>query len=122
MIYKKTRKIGGRHCILEEAIHGDFSIIKAWKSDRAGNLVFRKSARNFNVPMAKASPVTIAEVSNQKYGLEAREYRQGLSCVLLLLIIIKIICLSLMYIQVALKIAVCIIKYMIYCVCVRLKK
>ena len=63
--YKKTRVIDGRHCILEEAIHGDFSIIKAWKSDRAGNLVFRKSARNFNVPMAKASPVTIAEVSNQ---------------------------------------------------------
>ncbi len=50
---------------MEEAIHGDFSIIKAWKSDRAGNLVFRKSARNFNVPMAKASPITIAEVSNQ---------------------------------------------------------
>ncbi len=55
--------IGGRHCILEEAIRGDFSMIKAWKSDRAGNLVFRKSARNFNVPMAKASPVTIVEVS-----------------------------------------------------------
>ena len=50
---------------MEEAIHGDFSIIKAWKSDRAGNLVFRKSAKNFNVPMAKASPITIAEVSKR---------------------------------------------------------
>ena len=47
---------------MEEAITGDYSLIKAWKSDRAGNLVFRKSARNFNVPMAKASPITIAEV------------------------------------------------------------
>ena len=52
----------GRNYILEEAITGDFSLIKAWKSDRAGNLVFKKSAKNFNIPMAKASPITIAEV------------------------------------------------------------
>ena len=49
---------------MEEAITGDYSLIKAWKSDRAGNLVFRMSTRNFNVPMAKASPITIAEVIN----------------------------------------------------------
>ena len=49
---------------MEEAINGDFSMIKAWKADKAGNLVFRKSARNFNVPMAKASTVTIAEVNS----------------------------------------------------------
>ena len=47
---------------MEEAITGDFSLIKGWKADRAGNVIFRKSARNFNVPMAKASPITIAEV------------------------------------------------------------
>jgi 3-oxoacid CoA-transferase len=47
---------------MEEAITGDFSLIKAWKADRAGNLVFRMSARNYNVPIAKASPITIAEV------------------------------------------------------------
>ena len=51
---------------MEEAITGDVSLIKAWKSDRAGNLVFSKSARNFNVPMAKASKVTIAEVRNEE--------------------------------------------------------
>lgn len=49
---------------MEEAIKGDFSLIKAWKSDRAGNLIFRKSARNFNLPMAKASTYTIAEASS----------------------------------------------------------
>ena len=56
---------------MEEAITGDVSLIKAWKADRAGNLVFNKSARNFNVPMAKASKMTIAEVRN---GKEEREY------------------------------------------------
>ena len=51
---------------MEEAITGDVSLIKAWKSDRAGNLVFSKSARNFNIPMAKASKLTIAEVRERK--------------------------------------------------------
>ena len=47
---------------MEEAITGDFSLIKAWKADSSGNLLFRKSARNFNVPMGKAAMCTIAEV------------------------------------------------------------
>lgn len=47
---------------MEKAITGDFAMIKAWKADRSGNLIFRKSARNFNVPMAKAVKTTIAEV------------------------------------------------------------
>lgn len=47
---------------MEEAITGDFALIKAWKADRHGNLIFRKSARNFNPAMAKAARVTIAEV------------------------------------------------------------
>ena len=54
---------------MEEAITGDFSLIKAWKADRAGNLVFNKTARNFNVPMGKASPITIAEVVYYMYLL-----------------------------------------------------
>lgn len=48
--------------VLEEAITGDFALIKAWKADKYGNLVFRRTTRNFNYPMAKAAKVTIAEV------------------------------------------------------------
>ena len=62
-ISPQSRVFDGRHYIMEESIRGDFSLIKAWKADRAGNLIFRMSARNLNVPMAKASPVTIAEVN-----------------------------------------------------------
>jgi 3-oxoacid CoA-transferase len=51
-----------KNYIMEEAITGDFALVKAWKADRFGNLIFRKSARNFNIPMAKAAPITIAEV------------------------------------------------------------
>jgi 3-oxoacid CoA-transferase len=59
---KEHRVFADHHYIMEEAITGDFALIKAWKADRYGNLVFRKSARNFNVPMAKAARCTIAEV------------------------------------------------------------
>lgn len=52
----------GKNYIMEEAITADFALVKAWKADTFGNLVFRKSARNFNIPMAKAAKVTIAEV------------------------------------------------------------
>lgn len=47
---------------MEEAITGDFALVKAWKADKYGNLIFRKSARNFNPAMCKAAKVTIAEV------------------------------------------------------------
>lgn len=60
---KEHRVFNGHHYIMEEAITTDFALIKAWKADKSGNLVFRKSARNFNAPMAKAAKVTIAEVS-----------------------------------------------------------
>ena len=43
---------------MEEAITGDFSLVKAWKADKAGNLIFRKTANNFNQPMCKAGKVT----------------------------------------------------------------
>jgi 3-oxoacid CoA-transferase subunit A len=59
---KETREINGRRCVLEHAIRGDFAIVKAWKGDAWGNLVFRKTARNFNPLMAAAGKITIAEV------------------------------------------------------------
>ena len=59
---KETREINGRHCVLEHAIRGDFAIVKAWKGDRWGNLVFRKTSRNFNPLCAQAGKVTIVEV------------------------------------------------------------
>jgi 3-oxoacid CoA-transferase subunit A len=59
---KETREIAGKRCILEHAIRGDFAIVKAWKGDRWGNLVFRKTSRNFNPLVAQAGKVTIVEV------------------------------------------------------------
>jgi len=59
---KETREIGGKHCVLEHAIRGDFAIVKAWKGDRWGNLVFKKTSRNFNPLCAQAGKITIAEV------------------------------------------------------------
>ncbi|XP_030048944.1 succinyl-CoA:3-ketoacid coenzyme A transferase 1, mitochondrial isoform X1 [Microcaecilia unicolor] len=59
---KEVREFGGRHFVMEQAITGDFALVKAWKADRAGNIVFRKTARNFNQTMCKAAKVTIIEV------------------------------------------------------------
>ena len=59
---KESRAFGGRHCVLETALRGDFALVKAWKGDRHGNLVFRKTAQNFNSIMATAGRITIAEV------------------------------------------------------------
>ena len=59
---KETRYFGDREYLLEEALHGDFAFVKAWKGDTHGNLVFRKTARNFNPLVAKAARITIAEV------------------------------------------------------------
>jgi 3-oxoacid CoA-transferase A subunit len=59
---KETRVINGKRCVLEHAIRGDFAIVKAWKGDAWGNLVFRKTSRNFNPMMAAAGRITIAEV------------------------------------------------------------
>lgn len=49
---------------MEEWLRGDFSIIRAWKADTAGNLIMRKTARNFNMDMAGASNITVAEVNS----------------------------------------------------------
>ncbi|MDX2087286.1 MAG: CoA transferase subunit A [Kofleriaceae bacterium] len=59
---KETREIGGKRCVLEHAIRGDFALVKAWKADRWGNLVFRKTSRNFNPLCAQAGKITIVEV------------------------------------------------------------
>ena len=59
---KDVAQFGGRHYVLETAILGDFALVKAWKADKKGNLVFNKSARNFNPIMCKAAKITIAEV------------------------------------------------------------
>ena len=59
---KETREFDGRPYVMERALKADFALIKAWKGDRWGNLVYRKTARNFNPMMATAAKVTIAEV------------------------------------------------------------
>ena len=60
---KETREINGRTYVLEYPIHGDVALIKAHRADRLGNLVYRKTARNFGPVMATAATLTIAEVS-----------------------------------------------------------
>ncbi len=59
---KEVREIDGREYVLERAIRGQFAIVKAWKGDRFGNLVYRHTAMNFNPMVATAADVTIAEV------------------------------------------------------------
>lgn len=59
---KETREFDGRQYVMERGITGDFAIVKAWKADRYGNLMFRLTARNFNPLCAMAGKITIAEV------------------------------------------------------------
>lgn len=59
---KETREFNGKLYLMEEAFDADFAIVKAWKGDTAGNLVFKGTARNFNPMMATAGKITIAEV------------------------------------------------------------
>ena len=59
---KETREIDGRSYVMETALHADVALVKAWKGDRLGNLVYRRTARNFNPVMATAGKLTIAEV------------------------------------------------------------
>lgn len=61
---KETREFDGRLYLMEHALKADFALIKAWKGDQWGNLVYRKTARNFNPMMATAAKVTIAEVEH----------------------------------------------------------
>lgn len=59
---KEVREFNGKKYLMELALHADFALVKAWKGDKMGNLVFRKTTRNFSTSMAKAGTITIAEV------------------------------------------------------------
>ncbi|WP_445012089.1 CoA transferase subunit A [Vreelandella stevensii] len=59
---KEVREFDGRHYILEEAIKGDFAIVKGWKADRYGNVMYRHTAQNFNPMAATAGKITVVEV------------------------------------------------------------
>jgi 3-oxoacid CoA-transferase subunit A len=61
---KESREFNGKMYLMEHALHADFAIVKAWKGDASGNLVFRKTTRNFSSSMAKAGNITIAEVEH----------------------------------------------------------
>jgi 3-oxoacid CoA-transferase subunit A len=61
---KEVREFDGRPYLMERALKADFAFVKAWKGDRLGNLVYRKTARNFNPMMAAAAKITIAEVEH----------------------------------------------------------
>ncbi len=61
---KEVREFNGKMHLMEMAMHADFAIVKAWKGDRYGNLVFRQATRNFSTSMAKAGNITIAEVEH----------------------------------------------------------
>jgi 3-oxoacid CoA-transferase subunit A len=61
---KETREFDGRPYVMEHGLKSDFALIKAWKGDKWGNLVYRKTARNFNPMMATAAKITIAEVEH----------------------------------------------------------
>jgi len=61
---KETRDFDGRHYVMERALSADYAFVKAWKGDRFGNLVYRRTTRNFNPMMATAGRITVAEVEH----------------------------------------------------------
>jgi 3-oxoacid CoA-transferase subunit A len=61
---KESREFNGKMYLMELALHADFAIVKAWKGDQFGNLVFQKTTRNFSTSMARAANITIAEVEH----------------------------------------------------------
>ena len=61
---KETREFDGEHYVMERGLFGDLAVVHAWKGDREGNLVYRKTARNFNPMMATAAKITIAQVEH----------------------------------------------------------
>ncbi len=81
---KEAREFDGRTYIMERALKADFAFVKAWKGDTWGNLVYRKTARNFNPMMATAAKVTIAEVEHlvragrtrSRHGAHAQRVRE----------------------------------------------
>ena len=63
-IGKEVKEFNGKMHLMEHALHANFAFVKAWKGDKMGNLVFRKTTRNFSTSMAKAGDITIAEVEH----------------------------------------------------------
>jgi 3-oxoacid CoA-transferase subunit A len=61
---KEIREFNGKKYLMELALHADFALVKAWKGDSMGNLVFRKTTRNFSTSMARAGNITVAEVEH----------------------------------------------------------
>lgn len=61
---KEVREFDGKMYLMELALHADYALVKAWKGDKLGNLVFRKTTRNFSTSMARAGNITIAEVEH----------------------------------------------------------
>ncbi len=61
---KEVREFDGKMYLMELALHADFALVKAWKGDKLGNLIFRKTTRNFSTSMARAGNITIAEVEH----------------------------------------------------------
>jgi 3-oxoadipate CoA-transferase, alpha subunit len=61
---KEVREIGGKRCVLEQALYGDVALVEAWRADRWGNLTYNQSGRNFNPVMATAAKLTIVQTSH----------------------------------------------------------
>ena len=61
---KEIREFDGKMYLMEYALHADFALVKAWKGDKSGNLVFQKTTKNFSTSMARAGSITIAEVEH----------------------------------------------------------
>jgi len=61
---KEVREFGNKMYLMEHALHGDFALVKAWKGDKFGNLVFQKTTKNFSTSMARAGNITVAEVEH----------------------------------------------------------
>lgn len=76
---KEVRNINGVNYLLEDSLKADYALVKAWKGDEHGNLVFRGTARNFNLPMALGAKITIAEVEELVEGnsLEEEAHVEG---------------------------------------------
>lgn len=70
---KETREFNGENYVMETGLFGDIAIVKAWKADKSGNLIYRKTARNFNPLMASAAKVTVVEVEEIIDHLEPDE-------------------------------------------------
>lgn len=75
---RRSETFVGREFVLEEAITADFALVKAWKADTKGNLIFRKASSNYNSAMCKAARVTVAERGRRRHPAGERARRLAL--------------------------------------------